>query len=153
MDKGESVYRASLLLVNHFRDCLDRGGKGLHSRIFNYFLHPEGEFVGVGKSLDVVNGKPVHPEHVVPCAVLIEESCRLLKMGVPESEIALLLSKHWKIAYISKEQAGYIDSIDGLNLKNTMPDGWCFESGDTYERLNRAGIELIPLDHHENPSI
>lgn len=145
MDKDESVYRASLLLVRHFKDCLARNGKGLHSRIFNYFLHPEVHFVGVGRSQSVVDGEPTHPEHVVPCAVLIEESCRLLSQGVSENEIARMLSKHWKIALISKEQAACLDSKSGLNLKHRMPEGWRFESGDTYARLNLAKIELLPL--------
>lgn len=151
MDNIESVYRASLHLVRHFKDCLERDGKGIHSRIFNYLLHPEGDFVGAGQSQEVINGEPVHPEHVVPCAVLIEESCRLLKQGVTETEIARLLSMHWKIAFISKAQAAYIDSKDGLNLKSSMPDGWCFESGDTYERLKRAEIMLQPIDDREKP--
>ncbi|MDH5205188.1 MAG: hypothetical protein OEW36_05960 [Hylemonella sp.] len=151
MDNTESVYRASLHLVRHFKDCLERDGKGFHSRVFNYFLHPEGDFVGAGQSQEVINGEPVHPEHVVPCAVLIEESCRLLEKGVSETEIARLLSKHWKIAYISKAQAAHIDSKEGLNLKNSMPDGWHFESGDTYERLKRAGITLHPLDECKKP--
>ncbi len=133
-------------LVRHFNDCLECNGKGFHSRIFNYLLHPEGDFAGVRQSQEVINGEPVHPEHVVPCAVLIKESCRLLVKDVSEIEIARLLSKHWKIAYISKELAAYIDSKEGLNLKNRMPEGWCFESGDAYERLNRAEIKLLPLD-------
>jgi hypothetical protein len=151
MDKNESVYRASLLLVRHFKACLECDGKGLHSRVFTYFLHPEVHFVGVGQSQEVIDGEPAHPEHVVPCAVLINESCRLIKRGVLEAEIARLMSKHWKIAFISKKQATYLDSTDGLNLKHTMPDGWCFESGDTYERLNRAGIELLPLTGGTQP--
>jgi hypothetical protein len=147
MDKKESVFRASLLLVKHFKDCLDRGGKGLHSRVFTYFLHPETEFVGVGQSQEVIDGEPVHPEHLVPCSALIDETCRLIKQEKPEDEIANLLSKHWKIAFISKRQASYIDSKEGLNLKNTMPSGWDFENGDTYERLHRAGITLLPLEN------
>lgn len=145
VEKSESVYRASLLLVKHFKDCIERDGKGLHSRIFNYFLHPEAYFVGVGRSQEVVDGKPVHPEHVVPCAVLIKESCRLISQGVPEAEIARLLSKHWKIVFISKEQAARLDSKDHLDLKNKMPEGWCFKNGDTYARLNAAGIYVVPL--------
>lgn len=151
MDNNESVYRASLLLVQHFRDCLERDRKGLHSRVFSHFLHPEFDFVGAGRSQDVINGEPVHPEHVVPCAVLIEETCRLIKQGALDAEIARLLSKHWKIALISKKQANHLDSKDRLNLKHTMPDGWCFENGNTYERLNMAGIELLPLTNGTQP--
>lgn len=145
MDKTESVHRASLLLVKHFKDCVERGGKGFHTRIFSHFLHPETDFVGAGQSREVADGDPSHPEHVVPCSVLIDESARLINEGVDEERIARLLSKHWKVALISKEQARYMDSKDGLNMKNAMPDGWCFEEGDTYARLRLAGIELLPI--------
>ncbi|WP_114416167.1 hypothetical protein [Marinospirillum perlucidum] len=142
MDKEESVYRASILLVKHFQDCLEREGLGLHSRIFNFILHPEFYFVGVGESQEVIDGEPAHPEHIVPCAVLIEESCKLIKQGVSTEKIAGLLSKHWKIGMISKRQASYIDSKCGLGLKNKMPEDWSFETGNTYERLKLANIEL-----------
>lgn len=151
MENTESVYRASLLLVQHFKDCLERDGKGFNSRVFSHFLHPELDFVGVGRSQEVINGEPVHPEHVVPCAVLIKEASRLIQKGTPDTEVACLMSKHWKIALISKKQADYLDSKDGLNLKHTMPDGWCFETGDTYERLKMAGIELLPLSNETQP--
>ena len=145
MENEESVYRASKILVKHFQDCLERGGLGLHSRIFNFILHPEFDYVGVGQSQEVIDGEPAHPEHIVPCAVLIEESCKLLEKGVSIEKVAGLLSKHWKIGMISKRQASYIDSKDGLGLKNKMPDGWSFETGDTYERLKLANIELKPI--------
>jgi len=125
---------------------MERDGKGRHSRVFSYFLHPEMDFVGVGKSQEVIDGKAPHPEHVVPCIVLINESCRLLKEGVPETEVARLLSKHWKIVLISKEEAGRLDSKDGTGLKCRMPENWRFESGDTYERLKQAGIKWLPLE-------
>lgn len=144
MENSESIFRASLLLVKHFKDCIERGGKGFHSRVFTCFLHPEADYVGVGQSQEVIDGEPAHPEHIVPCAVLIEEACRLIKQGKPEEEIAHLMSKHWKIAFISKKQAVYLDSKAGMNMRHRMPEGWDFESGDTYERLNRAGIELLP---------
>ena len=145
MDKEESVYRASLLLVQHFRDCLERGGKGFHSRVFTYFLHPEQHFVAVGQSQAVIDGEPSHPEHLVPCAVLINESCRLIDEGVKDADIAALLAKHWKIGFISKQQANHLDSKNGLGLKHRMPESWEFETGSPYERLKRGQIELLPL--------
>lgn len=145
MNKAESVNRASLLLVNHFSDCLERGGKGLHTRIFNYILHPEYDYVGIGSSQEVINGEPAHPEHIVPCAVLINESCKLINQGENLEDVAALLSKHWKIGMISKKQAHFIDSKAGLGLKNKMPDGWSFKTGDTFDRLSLANIKLIML--------
>lgn len=151
MDNNESVYRASLLLVKHFRDCIERNGKGFHSRVFSHFLHPEIDFIGAGKSQEVIDGEPAHLEHIVPCSVLYKESCRLITGSMPEDKVAQLLAKHWKVAYISKKQASQLDSKSGLDLKHRMPDGWCFESGDTYERLNLAKIELLPLDGFQKP--
>ena len=145
MDKKESVYKTSLLLVEHFSYCAQRDGKGIHSRIFSYILHPEEEFVAIGQSQEVINGAKPYPEHVVPCATLINESFRLLDEGIPKREIAELLAKHWKIVFISKEQANYLDSKDGLNLKNKMPEDWKFESGDTLARLKLANIQVLPL--------
>jgi hypothetical protein len=145
MDKKESVYKTSLLLVKHFSYCAQRNGKGIHSRIFSYILHPEAEFVAIGRSQEVINGADPYPEHVVPCATLISESIRLINEGMPESEIAELLAKHWKIVFISKEQAKYLDSKDGKNLKDKMPPGWKFETGNTFERLKLANIEVLPL--------
>lgn len=146
MDKNESVYRASVLLVRHFRDCLERGRRGQHSRVFSHILRPEIEFVGCGRSQAVIDGEPQHPEHVVPCAVMIEESFRLLESGsYGEHEIAGLLSKHWKVALISKREAAQLDAKDGDDLKSQMPRGWTFEEGDTFARLTKAGIRLEPL--------
>ncbi|WP_156167512.1 hypothetical protein [Thioalkalivibrio versutus] len=146
MENSESVFRASSLLVKHFKDCIARGGKGRHSRVFTYFLHPEEDFVSVGQSQEILDGQPAHPEHVVPCSVLIEEACRLLEQGTPEEDVARLLSKHWKIVFVSKNQAAYLGSKEGLNMKHCMPNGWNFENGDTYERLREANIEWFPLE-------
>ena len=145
MDKEDAIYRTSILLVEHFKDCLEREDRGINSRIFSKILHPEENFVAVGQSQEVIDGAPVHPEHIVPCAVLIDESIRLIKANMPNASIAKLLAKHWKIAYISKEQASFLDTKKGLNLASSMPDGWCFETGDTYARLNKADIKLLPL--------
>lgn len=144
MDKAESVERASLHLVRHFSDCLERGGEGLHSRVFSYFLHPEENFVGAGQSERVLAGDPSHPEHAVPCAYMIEEACRLLKEGRPERDISSMLAKHWKIVRLAKSEASHLDSKDGLNIKDTMPPGWRFEEGDTFARIAKLDIEIVP---------
>jgi len=145
MNNEETVHKTSLLLIEHFRDCMARENRGIHSRIFSHILNPEKHFITVGQSQEVIDGKDPHPEHLVPCATLIEESCRLIKEGMPDAMIADLLTKHWKIANISKEQAKYLDTKKGLNLQYSMPDDWSFETGDTYARLKLAKIELLPI--------
>jgi hypothetical protein len=143
--KEELVYRTCMLLVQHFRNLLEAGHGGFHSRIFQHMLHWEYDFVGIGQSTEVTIESGFHPEHVVPCAVLIEETCRLIQESVlNDTEIASLRQKHWKIARITKEQAKQIDF--GLGYKSTMPPGWRFEFGETLARLNAAEITLLPFE-------
>ncbi|NOU20417.1 MAG: hypothetical protein HOO93_01270, partial [Methyloglobulus sp.] len=141
MNNEESVYNASLLLVEHFKYCIARNGKGIHSRVFSHILHPEEDFVAVGRSKEVIDGAKAHPEHVVPCATLISESFRLINENVPRERIAELLAKHWKIAYISKDQASYLDKYVciknpvksiGINCKLTEKD-------EVHKRTEQSG--------------
>ena len=147
MELDSAVFRACKILVDHFEECLARTKAGMsagfHSRVFSHFLHPEVCFVSSGKSKAVIDGEPSHLEHVVPCVVLFSEVCRLLEANIEKEKIAHYLSKHWKVAYISKAEAKLLDSKDQLNLKKSMPEGWAFETGDTFARLNLAGIELV----------
>jgi hypothetical protein len=57
-----------------------------------------------------------------------------------QAEVARLLAKHWKVALITKEEQRRLDFE--LGLKSSMPAGWTFEKGDTFARLNVAGITL-----------
>ena len=145
--KQDVVNKTSLMLVQHIRDCAKSGefGRGVHSRIFSIILHPEKKFVAVGQSQEVIDGADIHPEHVVPCAVMIAEARKLIEDNVSDEDVAKLISRHWKIVYISKNQANYLDSKKGLNMKSAMPDGWCFMTGDSFARLREANIEIFPL--------
>jgi hypothetical protein len=106
-------------------------------------LHPECEFVFAGISTKVGTDTPTHPEHVVPCAMLVTECQRLIKEGkCSNQEIARLLQKHWRVAIITKDEQKRLDS--DLKLKSKMPPGWRFENGDTFARLTIAKIELVP---------
>lgn len=116
-------------------------GYGFNTRIFSHILHPEKEFVFVGYSEKVTEETPIHPEHVVPCATLILECKRLIGAGThTDEQIAALLRKHWKLVFITKEEQRLLDFE--LGYRSTMPDGWTFENGDTFERLHRANITL-----------
>lgn len=141
----EIVYRTCKTVVQLIRNHFDEDRGGIHSRVFSHMLHPERNFVCIGQSEAVRSGEKAHPEHVVPCKVLIQEILRLLsEKRLPDDEIATLLQKHWKIALISKEQAKHIDF--DLAFKSKMPNGWKFETGDTLARLQSAKISLVPLD-------
>lgn len=144
----EIVFETCRLIIKHFRNLLKNTPTppylGFNTRLFSHILHPESRFVFLGQSVEVASETPVHPEHVVPCAVLITESRRLLLEGkLSSDEIAALLQKHWKVATITKKEARRLD-VD-LKLKSVMPDGWSFESGDTSARLDRAGIKLVSV--------
>jgi hypothetical protein len=141
IETEEIHYRACKALVALFRDQVEASLDCVHSRIFNYVLHPESKYVDCGTSSEAKSGEPPHPEHVVPCAVLISECFRLIKENNhSDEEIAKLLQRHWKIATISKSEAKILDS--DLGLKSRMPYGWRFEDGDTLARLKLAGITI-----------
>lgn len=146
MTKNELIQAACERLIAHFamlNQCEETGGHGFHTRIFSHYLHPETRFVYAGKSRDIEPGAPQRLEHVVPCAVLISESNRLISEGkLPHSEIAKLLAKHWKVVHISKREQQRMDYEMGV--KSQMPLDWTFENGDTMARLNEAGISLVP---------
>jgi hypothetical protein len=138
--KKEIIFNTCLTLVKHFR-MMKENNLAIHTRLFSHILHPEQNFVHIGSSENVTENTKNHPEHVVPCAVLIDESCRLIENGeMMDEAIASLLQKHWKIATITKDEAKYIDQK--LGYKSKMPKGWCFETGDTLARLNKAKIDL-----------
>ena len=138
------VYETCLLLVAHFRNLNQHGKSDVHTRIFSHMLHPEEKFVYAGKSEKVGTDTPTHPEHVVPCKKLIEECQGLIGEGKHSDEqIASLLQKHWKVATITKAEQKHLDYH--LGYKSSMPVGWTFESGDTFERFKLAGIVLLSL--------
>lgn len=135
------VQKTCCLLISHFRNLVEHGGFGFHTRLFSHMLHPEHRFVFAGESQAVTEGTSRHPEHVVPCAKLITECQRLIREGsLSDEEIASLLSKHWKVATITKEEQRLLDYE--LGLKSDMPSGWRFEDGDTFARFSLAGIVL-----------
>jgi hypothetical protein len=140
--KDEIVYRTCQVLVRLFRNNYEEDERGcIHTRLFSHILHPETDYVLLGYTEEARLDPKPHLEHVVPCATLVTEVCRLIKEGLlPDDQIASLLQKHWKVAYLSQQQAHCLDH--GLRYKYSMPDGWNFEEGDTYARLIKASIRL-----------
>lgn len=141
-DKELILNRSCKLLVQLVRNHVEELRGGLHTRIFSYILHPEVDYVCAGISRDAskLSRSQWHLEHVVPCRALIVETRRLVVQNtLPDDQIAALLQKHWKVAWISKDEARALDKC----YKSVMPSGWNFESGATMARL--AGIELLPF--------
>jgi hypothetical protein len=53
MEKSELVFQTCIVLVQHFSNLVKSGRGGFHTRIFQYIIHPEYEFVGMGQSPEV----------------------------------------------------------------------------------------------------
>lgn len=62
--------------------------------------------------------------------------------GSSVEEVASFIRKHLQIVHISREEQRKLDQGNQLNLRQSMPDGWSFDSGDLYARLNAAGITV-----------
>lgn len=146
--KEDVVFKTCLLLIKHFKNLIEYQQKtnqirvGYNSRIFQHMLHREQHFVVLGNSEKLSEGVPSHPEHVVPCAYMIDELDRLIKEGkYSDEELARALQKNWKLAYITKDEADHLDF--GLKLKSRMPPEWDFMTGRPEDRLDLAGIKLV----------
>ena len=147
--KTQIVLKTCILLVSHFRNLHENKGLGFHTRLFSHMLHPEREFVFAGRSVNVNQDTDTHPEHIVPCAVLISECRRMISQGATDEQIAPLLAKHWKIATITvAEKITWISSwvtnqkcpMDGHLKKATHSPAF------TQQKLSWGTRHTRPLD-------
>ena len=147
-EKNELVFQTCLLLVRYFTNLVEyeksTGTRiGYHSRIFDPLLHPQEQFIFLGKSEKLLDGVQSRIEHVVPCAYMIEKLEGLINENkYTQEELAHALQKNWKVAHITKEEADFMDF--DLKLKSTMSEDWDFMTGRPEIRLESAGIKLIP---------
>lgn len=115
------------------------------TRLLDPPLIPD-QYVRVGESLDGAE----HREHVVPRKVICDECHKMFKEGTEKGIevdaliklVADLIRKHLKIIHISMKEKECLDQGKQLNLRQSMPKGWSFESGDTYARLHEANIKF-----------
>lgn len=117
----ERVRRAFNRLATILAEQWEEGKEGSewgHTRIFETII-PE-DFVRAGDSQDGID----HREHAVPCAVLLVESYNMFNAGQTVADVSEFLRQNLKIYRISKREQEKLDSKSGLNLKQTMPDGW-----------------------------
>ena len=134
--------------MKHLRVCIQYGS-GWNTDIFIHLLNKkEEELISMGESEAIkannLMKKDTHLEHIVPRLILLLETRKLIEKGrLTDEKIARLLQKHWKVARISREEQQKLDLKNELDLKQTMPEGWTFEKGDTLERLKIAGIILV----------
>ncbi len=104
------------------------------------FLEPmiPNKFVLVGRS---PNGH--YNEHVVPRVVLCRICHQMLSEDSSEDSlqrIAEVIKRHLKIVQITEEEQVRLDQH--CHLKDSMPPDWHYETGDTFARLDVAGIEF-----------
>jgi hypothetical protein len=64
-------------------------------------------------------------------------------VGESIEAVAVFIRKFFKVVRISKAEQVKLDKkLDNLNLRQRMPDGWSFESGDVFQRLRLADIDI-----------
>ncbi len=96
------------------------------------------ELVTVGES---IAGRD-HREHVVPRNIICYECHDMFLAGASVQSVAEFIGKYLKIVWISRAEQQKLDQGRQLNLRQRMPDGWSFESGSIFARLDKAGIEV-----------
>ena len=95
-------------------------------------------FVIAGES---ISGKD-HKEHVIPRNVICSQCHKMFEEGASIEAVANFIRKHLMIVYLSKEEQENLDKGDRLNLRQRMPDGWSFDTGDLFARLNESKIKV-----------
>lgn len=127
---------------------------GKHSRVFDFYI-PSKE-IQRGRSKKAPD-KGFHPEHVVPCAFILQHCRSVLTVlsgdsaYAPEelsiSMLVPLIKKLLAIVKIDESERKRLD-VGDLALKYTMPDGWIAETGCIFKRLHdakpRIELELLP---------
>ena len=133
---NESFLRTAQVLHSHWKvsnpeekELLQCGG---HSRLFEILI-PD-KYIVKGESL---SGKG-HREHIVPCALIRNQSYKMFNNGYLIDDVAKMLHNNLIIVYITTEEQKKLDVE--LGLKTVMPSGWKF--GDTpFKRLEQANIK------------
>ena len=144
MTKNDFIYNICLVYVQHMKVCIEYGS-GWNTYMFSHlFNRKEEDLISLGKSKAIQENSQTRLEHLVPKAILLIETRRLIEeKKLSDEKIARLLQKHWKVARITKKEQEQLDLKCNLNLKQTMPNGWSYEKDDTLARLKLAKIELI----------
>ena len=96
------------------------------------------EFVIVGESAAGRENR----EHVIPRNIICYRCHEMFSAGSSTEAVAAFIRRYLQIVHISKEEQQRLDSGKELNLRQRMPDGWSFESGNLYARLEAAKIEV-----------
>ena len=139
--KEELIYRgsqrAAVALYSFWEeqryDPRYRNEAGVHSRIFDalipdVYIELNSKALGRGRK-----------EHVVPCAYIRNLSFKMYHENASIDDVAKMISKLLKIAYITEDQRKKVDSIH----KYSMPENWNWKTDSILERLVIAGVEVV----------
>jgi len=113
------------------KDNLPRSA-AVHSRLFDTLIYDE--YIELNKKAP---GRR-YPEHVVPCAYIRNLAFEMYWKGESPADVAVMIGRLLRIAYISTEQARVVDA----KHKHTMPPNWDPKTGSILERLELVGIPL-----------
>ena len=108
-------------------------------RLFQEQIFPY-SWICVG-SKRVPANQGTHYEYVVPIALIRDECHKMFCNGKTIKNVAIFLCRFLRVVCLSTAQKEKID-IE-CNLKQRMPDGWSFESGDVFVRLRLADIKFV----------
>lgn len=150
--KEESFKRSFMRMALYLKDIWDEYNHNeknplpAHSRIFDVMMVDDfillGQSVELQKSIEAGSSKKGYREHLVPCATLRDHAADMFRAGKMPEDVAAMLQRFLRIVHITREEADRLNYDVGL--KNKMPDGWDWDSGDVKERLHMANIELDP---------
>lgn len=129
--------RLARYLYDHYEEDPAHPTARAHSRAMEYFIPMR--WVLRGRSV----GGTYH-EHVVPCAFIRQHSIAMARAGRPLDDAAAAIRRMLAIVIITPEEQERLDRKSKLGLKDTMPDGWCPDTGSIYRRLEIAGITFAP---------
>ena len=96
------------------------------------------DVVTIGKSLD---GEEVK-EHIIPRKVIVDQCHQIFSDGGKADDAERLILDSVRILRISRSEAQRLNRSENLNLRQSMPEGWSFETGDKFARIKLAEIEF-----------
>ena len=137
---GDSDYQAVVAILRLSRGLHPAAARRIRERVCGLadLIAPTGISVEAHRTQE-----PRIREHVVPCATLVRALLGRIESGDDDLESALLLKRHLVVVIITEKEARRLNSV--LASRDTMPcPEWNLESGDTYDRLTRAGISWLP---------
>ena len=126
--------RAADVLYSFWEEQKDNNPRSVavHSRVFDTLIN--NEYIELNRKTP---GR-TYREHVVPCAYIRNLAFDMYWRGQQPNEVATMIGRLLRIAYISTEQARAVDKLH----KHTMPNDWDSETGSILVRLEIAGISI-----------